>query len=121
MLPLSASTRIHLAAGSTDLRKGFNGLYGLIRQRHGEEALTGHLYVFCNRRRDIVKIFFWDGTGIWVCAKRLEKGTFHWPAPGTGERLSAPQLAMLLGGLDLPQARLRRWWSEPQKKLEKLS
>ena len=68
------ATRIYLAAGSTDMRKGFEGLYGLVRDRLSAEPLSGHVFVFTNARRNRLKLLFWDGSGLWVCAKRLEKG-----------------------------------------------
>src|SRR5665213_604615 len=79
MLALSSTQRIYLALGVTDLRRGFNGLYAMIQQQFGEDPVSGALYVFCNRRRDAVKIFGYADGGFWVCAKRLEQGTFRWP------------------------------------------
>jgi hypothetical protein len=79
MFGLGAATRIYLAAGATDMRKGFEGLYGLVRDRLQSEPLSGHIFVFSNAPRNRLKLLFWDGSGLWVCAKRLEKGRFHWP------------------------------------------
>jgi transposase len=70
-----------LAVGATDLRKGFEGLYGLARDALGLDPLSGHLVLFCNRACTRLKVLFWDGSGLWVCAKRLEKGRFSWPTP----------------------------------------
>lgn len=112
MLGWGAGTRILLAAGATDMRKGFDGLYGLARNRLAADPLSGQLFVFANGARNRLKILFWDGSGLWVCAKRLEKGRFHWPQPAAGEsavRLSQAELAMLLAGIDLSRARPRRW------------
>jgi transposase len=81
MFGLGAATRIYLAAGATDMRKGFEGLYGLVRDRLQSEPLSGHIFVFSNAPRNRLKLLFWDGSGLWVCAKRLEKGRFHWPKP----------------------------------------
>lgn len=110
MIGASAATRIYLAPGVTDMRKSYNGLYALVVGTLEHDPLSGHLFVFCNRKRDRIKILYWDGSGLWVCAKRLEKGTFHWPAHGVGAvELSQAQLNLLLGGLDLKQTRARRW------------
>ena len=113
VLNVSGSARIYLAAGVTDMRKSFNGLYALAKGQMGADVLEGHLFLFCNRRRDRLKALFWDGSGLWVCAKRLEKGTFGWPQC-SGDRiesveLSRTQLNLLLGGLDLRQTRKRNW------------
>jgi len=107
------ATRIYLAAGSTDLRKGFEGLFGLARDRLELEPLSGHVFLFANARRNRLKLLFWDGSGLWVCAKRLEKGRFWWPAAEGGEAkvaLSAEELAMLLGGIDLAASKRRAWF-----------
>jgi transposase len=82
---LGPATRIYLAAGATDMRKGFEGLYGLARDRLQCEPLSGHVFLFANAQRNRLKLLFWDGSGLWVCAKRLEKGRFHWPSPPSGE------------------------------------
>jgi transposase len=112
MFTLGASTRIWLATGATDLRRGFNGLHTLIVHQFGQDALAGDLFVFTNRRRDLLKVFYFDAGGIWVCAKRLEKGTFRWPPAGEPlVSLRAAQLQLLLSGIDLTQTRARRWWS----------
>lgn len=106
------ATRIYLAAGATDLRKGFDGLYGLVRDRLELEPLSGHVFVFSNAQRNRLKLLFWDGSGLWVCAKRLERGRFRWPEAEGGPKvvLSAEELALLLGGLDLNQTRRRAWY-----------
>lgn len=111
MITASGATKIFIATGVTDMRKSFNGLYGLVRGTLEKDPLSGHLFIFCNRRRDRIKVLSWDGSGLWVCAKRLEKGTFHWPAPGAGAavELTQAQLNLLLGGLDLKQTRGRGW------------
>lgn len=110
MFGLGAATRIYLAAGATDMRKGFEGLHGLVRDRLQCEPLSGHIFVFSNGQRNRLKLLFWDGSGLWVCAKRLEKGRFHWPkAEGEKVLLSQEELALLLGGIDLLQTQRRRW------------
>jgi len=108
-----AATRIYLAAGATDMRKGFEGLYGLVRDRLQCAPLSGHVFLFCNAQRNRLKLLLWDGSGLWVCAKKLSKGRFRWPAPQRGEVkvvLSHEELAMLLGGIDVSQTRQRPWY-----------
>jgi transposase len=110
---LGAATRIYLAVGATDMRKGFNGLYGLVRDRLQEEPQSGHVFLFCNAPRNRLKLLFWDGSGLWVCAKKLEKGTFRWPEVSGEQRkvqLSQEELTLLVGGIDLRQAERRRWY-----------
>ena len=113
MIPFGPATRIFLAPGPTDMRRSFDGLAEIVRQRLGDDPLSGHLFIFTNKRRNRLKILVWDGSGLWVCAKRLEEGTFCWPTPEPGQtkvRFSAEELALLLGGLDWPQTTRRRWW-----------
>ena len=101
MFGLGPATRIYLAVGATDMRKGFNGLYGLVRDRLQSEPLSGHVFLFCNAQRNRVKLMFWDGSGLWVCAKKLQKGTFRWPevsGDGSKVQLSHEELALLLVG-----------------------
>ncbi len=96
---LGPATRIYLAAGVTDMRKGFEGLYGLVRDRLSCEPLSGHLFLFCNAQHNRLKVLIWDGSGLWVCAKRLEKGRFNWPQSGDAQGkvvLSHEELSLLL-------------------------
>jgi transposase len=114
MLALGGTTRVWLATGATDMRRGFCGLQAIIAHEFGRPPLNGDLYIFANRRRDLLKIFFFDSGGIWICAKRLERGTYRWPRPG--ERLitlTAAELQLLVSGIDLGQARRRPWWQPP--------
>jgi transposase len=107
------ATRIYLAAGATDMRKGFEGLYGLVRDRLACDPLSGHVFLFANARRNRLKLLFWDGSGLWVCAKRLERGRFRWAEAESRELkvvLSHEELALLVGGIDLVQTRPRRWY-----------
>src|SRR5258707_4510487 len=67
------------------MRKGFNGLYGLVRDQLLCDPLSGHLFLFANAQHNRLKILFWDTTGLWVCAKKLEKGRFHWPTAGDAQ------------------------------------
>ena len=113
MFGLGPATRIYLAVGATDLRKGFEGLYGLVRDRLWGEPMSGHLFLFSNARRNRLKVLYWDGSGLWVCAKRLEKGRFSWP--GEDEQavrvtVSQEELSLLLGGIDLAQTRRKNWY-----------
>jgi transposase len=114
MMPVGPATRIYLAAGSTDMRKSFEGLSDLVRHRFGQDPLSGHLFVFANRRRTRLKLLYWDGSGLWVCAKRLERGCFGWPKTAENEtgalQILGEELALLLGGIDLEQTRQRVWW-----------
>ncbi len=113
MFGLGPATRIYLAAGATDMRKGFEGLYGLARDRLQCEPLSGHVFLFANAQRNRLKMLFWDGSGLWVCAKRLEKGRFGWPDGGAGQTkivLSHEELALLVGGIDLAGSKRRAWY-----------
>ena len=113
MLAISPATRIFLAVGATDMRKGFNGLCALAQHRLAVDPISGHLFVFCNRRRNRIKILYWDGSGLWLCTKRLEKGRFSWPAATEGETkaaLRSEELMLLVGGIDLERTSQRRWW-----------
>lgn len=122
MLGLSPATRIYLAVGATDLRKGFEGLYGLMGDSLGVDPLSGHLALFCNKARNRLKVVFWDGSGLWVCAKRLEKGRFSWPlscGPHGRVVLTHEELALLLGGIELARTRRKNWYRKEGWKLEK--
>lgn len=113
MLALSSRSRVYLAPGATDLRKGFDGLAGLAESVIRQDPLSGHVFAFCNRRRTLIKLLYWDGSGLWVASKRLERGTFPWPAAPPGGRelvLEADALALLLSGVDPLTAPRRRWW-----------
>jgi transposase len=104
--------RIFLYRGATDLRKSFDGLSGLVRRHYGEELYSGAFFVFLNRRRTLVKVLYWDRSGLSVWAKRLEKGTFRMLS-SDAERmeLSVAQLSMLLEGI-VPR-RMHRRYSRP--------
>ena len=101
MIPVPASTKVWLAAGVTDMRKGFNGLSALAQNVLKQDPFSGHLFVFRGRRGDLIKVIWWDGQGACLFSKRLEKGRFVWPSPSTGKvSLSPAQLSMLLEGID---------------------
>jgi len=115
MIPWGAATRVYLAVGATDLRKGFEGLGDRVRHHLKEDPLSGHLFVFANRNLNRVKLLYWDGSGTWILAKRLEKGKFHWPCPEeepapAALRILAEELTLLLSGIDLAKTRSRAWW-----------
>jgi transposase len=113
MIGFGSATRVYLAAGATDMRKGFDGLYGMARDRLRIDPLSGHLFVFCNGRRNRLKVLYWDGSGLWLCSKRLEKGRFSWPAQGDDQgrvRMSSEELTLLVGGIELSRSRKKEWY-----------
>ena len=79
MFGLGLATKIYIAVEAVDMRKGFEGLHGLVRDHLGQDPLSGHLFLFTNKTKTRLKALVWDGSGLWVCAKRLEKGRFRWP------------------------------------------
>jgi transposase len=88
------------------------------QQTFSEDPLSGHLFVFCNRTRSRVKVLFWDGSGLWVCVKRLEQGRFSWPAIQDGVArisLRAEELTLLLGGIEMERTRAKQWWRREGK------
>ena len=108
MIGLVPSTRILLATEPVDGRLSFNGLYALVQNRLAADPLSGQVYVFTNRRRNRLKLLFWDGSGLFLCTKRLERARFAWPsgaAPGTPLRME--QLLALIHGLEIQS---RRGW-----------
>lgn len=115
MLSLPTSVRVYLARGATDMRKSIDGLSAVTKEVLGHDPLSGHLFVFCNARRDRIKILYWERSGFWLLHKRLERGTFAWPVPAESDgkqvELTSGDLAALLGGLDLGAAKRRRWYS----------
>lgn len=107
MIPVPVSTRVWLAAGVTDMRKGFNGLSALAEKVLAADPYCGHLFVFRGRRGDLIKVIWWDGQGACLFSKRLERGRFVWPSSSEGKLvIGAAQLAMLLEGID---------WRMPQR------
>lgn len=112
MISLSSATRIFIVTGATDMRKSFNGLYGIVAHQLEQDPLSGHVFVFCNRARNRIKLLVWDGSGLWVCAKRLEKGRFHWQwdSDRAAATISHESLSLLLGGLDLAKVQSRPWY-----------
>ena len=112
MFGLGLATKIYIAVEAIDMRKGFEGLHALVRDRLGADPLSGHLFLFTNRTRTRLKALVWDGSGLWVCAKRLEKGRFHWPETKDARSVTmrSEELAMLVNGLDVKQTRQRNWY-----------
>lgn len=116
MIALPPSVRILLYTQPTDMRKGFDGLRALVEQHLAEDPLSGHLFVFRNRRGDRLKILYWDRDGLAIWYKRLEAGTFPWPAAGSdrsGVAVPAGDLAMLLDGIDPGSVRRGRRYRRP--------
>jgi transposase len=108
MLTLPASIRVFVAVAPADFRKGFDGLAQLTREVIEHDPLSGHFFVFANRRRDRVKILYWDRDGLAIWMKRLEKGRFAWPSLGAKSvEWSGVELAAVLGGIDLNETKKR--------------
>jgi len=117
MLSFTGSLKIYLALEPCDMRKSFNGLHSIVIEKLKADPLSGALFVFTNKRRNRLKILYFDGTGLWVLAKRLERGCFSWPKPvptdGTSSprlRLAPEALAMLTDGIDLRDGSRRPWY-----------
>ena len=113
MICVPPSTRIFVAIEPTDMRKSFEGLGAIARNIMMQDPLSGHLFLFTNRSRNRMKVLFWDGSGLWVMAKRLEKGTFSWPNGEAGEAsclLRSGELAALIGALDLSIVFYKAFW-----------
>jgi transposase len=107
MIGLPAGTRVWLAAGVTDMRKGMDGLAAMAQTTLAQNPFSGHVFVFRGRRGDLVKLVWFDGDGMCLFAKRLEQGRFVWPQASSGTvSLTAAQLSMLLEGID---------WRRPQR------
>lgn len=114
MLSFHSHLKVFVATAPWDLRRSFNGLWAGAQQGLGEDPKSGALFVFGNRRRNRIKILYFDGTGVCVLAKRLEKGTFHWPQsagdPDVKIRLTPQALQLLLDGVDLRDGARRAWY-----------
>jgi transposase len=110
VIQLPVGTKVWIAAGVTDLRRGFDGLSARVQNVLHEQPFSGHVLVFCGRRGDIVKMLWWDGDRLCLFAKRLERGRFIWPKADSGVvRVSRAQLSMLLEGIDW--RRVERTWT----------
>ena len=110
MISLPSAVRVFLCSKSVDMRKSFDGLSGLVQECFGQDLLTGHLFLFVNRRRDRIKVLYFDHDGLAIWYKRLEAGSFQLPDAGRhdGIELLPAQLAMILSGIDLNGARQRK-------------
>jgi transposase len=118
MLTLPPSVRVYIAARPTDLRKSFDGLSALVAERFGQDPLSGHLFVFRNRRGDQIRVLFWDRTGYAIFGKKLARGRFYLARPiaeeATHVEIEAAELALMLEGIDLRRALRRTRWRPPE-------
>ena len=121
MIGLSHGVKIHLCTEPTDMRRGFDGLSGMVTSLLEQDPLSGHLFVFRNRNRDKLKILYWDSDGLAIWYKRLEQGTFQFPTDGqakeeltAGVEITPSQLSLLLGGIDLRTAKQRKRFVAPK-------
>ena len=114
MLSFPGSLKVYVALEACAMRKSFNGLWEVAEQKLKEDPKTGALFAFTNKTRTRLKLLYWDGSGVWVMAKRLEKGTFSWPAAssnGSGKISLAPEaLSLLMDGIDMKDACRRAWY-----------
>jgi transposase len=111
MIHLPASVRVYLCLSPCDMRRSFDGLHALVRDHLQLDAFAGHLYLFANKRKDRVKILYWDRDGFAVWAKRLEAGSYVIPRGEPGSRrleISIQELGALLSGIDLSSATRRK-------------
>ena len=116
MISLPHPVRVFLHTPATDLRKGFDALCGLVSTAFGQDATSGHLFLFVNRRRDRIKILYWDRDGLAIWYKRLEIGSFQLPTTATKAvsiEMTATQLSLILSGIDLGSARQRKRYHRP--------
>lgn len=99
-----------LVSGVTDMRKSFEGLTGIVEQLAPGKVTSGEIFLFCNRSRTRLKALYWDGSGFWVCAKRLEKGRFRWMPGQKAVTLSREELMMIVQGLDPADFHQKKWF-----------
>ena len=122
MLSFNSSLRVYVALEPCDMRKSYNGLSTVVREQLQDDPLSGAAFLFTNKRRNLIKILLWDGTGFWVVMKRLEKGTFSWPKSlDTKSRklaLKPTALAMLADGIDLRDGMRRLWYEDERTHLK---
>ena len=122
MLIFTRSLRVCLAVDPVDLRKSFDGLAAQVQHALEEDERSSQVFVFTNKRRDRVRMLYWDGTGLWLLTKRLESGSINWPKPSAElgstrkMQLKAEALELLLSGIDLKATRMRPWYEEPSAK-----
>ena len=113
MLAFPAAIKIYVAAQPVDMRKQFNGLWAAAQEQLHEDPKSGAVFAFINKDRTRLKLLYWDGTGGWVLAKRLERGRFSWPQPSTNKAklaLAPEALALLIGGIELKHGSLKPWY-----------
>jgi transposase len=114
MLSFPGSLRVFIALEPCDMRAGINTLHALVADRLREDTRSGALFVFSNKRRRLLKVLYWDGTGMWLMCKRLEQGTFYWPRAAedgqTKLELLPEAFAMLTDGIDMHGAKPRGWY-----------
>jgi transposase len=112
MLSIPPAVKIFLCTEPTDLRRGFDGLATLVQETLGQDPLSGHLFMFLNRRSNRIKLLYWDEDGYAIWMKRLERGTFELPrarpSDAVGLKITASQLSLILGGIELSSVRRRR-------------
>lgn len=121
MISLSSAQRYYLWRGVADMRKGFDGLSGLVRNEMGQDPLDGSVYIFINRRATHIKLLVWDRSGFVLYYKRLERGRFHFPkeATASGYKISWQALVLMLEGIEVANVKQKKRYSFPQKQAEK--
>ena len=114
MLSFPGSLKIYIAIEPQDMRKSFNGLCAAAQEKLNENPQSGAIFAFTNKRKNRIKLLYYDGTGLWVLAKRLEQGTFSWPQPSSSGQtkltLTPEALGMLTDGIDLRDGCRRAWY-----------
>lgn len=114
MLSFAGNLRIFVAAEPCDMRKSFNGLHAVVLEKLREDPVSGALFAFTNKRRNRLKLLYWDGTGLWVLAKRLEQGQFSWPKSGKDQvtkiKLAPEALSLLMDGIDMREGCRLPWY-----------
>ena len=116
MLTVPPAVKLWYCPDAVDMRLGFDGLFGLVKNRLNADPLSGHLFIFRNRSADRLKILYWGGHGLCLWCQRLEAGRYHFPEAGGGRpsvELSAGQFQMVLDGIDLSRARRFKRYSPP--------
>lgn len=112
MLTLPNQMRVFVAVEPVDMRKQFDGLWAVARDHLGEDPKGGAVFAFTNKSRNRLKLLYWDGSGVWVFAKRIEEGRLTWPIGSDGRKLAIDPAAMtmLMNGIDLKQGTLKAWY-----------
>jgi|SRR5580658_3444765 transposase len=113
MLAFPGGIRIYVAVQPVDMRKQYDGLWAAAQEQLNEDPKNGAVFCFINKERTRLKLLYWDGTGVWVLAKRLEQGRFSWPAPAQAKRkltLAPEALALLVGGIELKDGCRKAWY-----------